>query len=215
MKTALTLFSAFALTCALALPAAAQYVTQGDVNSFNGFLNNHPQVASQLQRNPDLVDNKAYLDEHPELHSFLADHDQLRRAIQTHPGMFERQGGRYAYRWGKGPNGGWKPEWNHRITESDYAQMRNYGYTDPATHQWHNREWWEKNRPDWVKEHHPNWQSASAEHHHEYPPAEHPQHEMGVPPGHNMGTYNGPNHTNEMAPHPNEHPNNNGNKRNY
>ena len=68
MKMALTLFFAIAVTCALAMPAAAQYIDQQELNNFNAFLNGHPQVAEQLRRNPGLVDNKAYLDEHPEHH---------------------------------------------------------------------------------------------------------------------------------------------------
>lgn len=160
MKTALTLFSALAVTCALAIPAAAQYPNPGEINNFNYFLNSHPQVAQQLRRNPGLVDNAAYLAQHPELHSFLADHDQLRRAIQTHPGEFMYSGGRYSYGWGRG---GWNPAWNHEPNREEWERLHNYGYVDPADHRWHDRDWWEHNRADWVRDHHPNWEAAKAE----------------------------------------------------
>jgi hypothetical protein len=167
MKTALILFSAIAVTCALAMPAAAQYPNQGEVNYFNAFLNGHPQVAAELYRNPSLVDSKLYLDEHPELHSFLADHDQLRRAIQTHPGAFMYSGGRYSYGWGRG---GWNPAWNNEnyVNQEQWERLHNYGYWDPSNHQWHDREWWEHNRADWVREHHPRWAAAAAEHRQDY-----------------------------------------------
>lgn len=185
MKTALTLFSAIAVTCALAMPAAAQYATQSEVNSFNSFLNNHPNVAEQLRRDPGLIDSKAYLDEHPELHNYLNNHSQLRQAIQMHPGAFTRDSaGRYTYGWGR-----YGSNWNRQAWEESH----NYGYWDPQTHQWHDRYWWEHNRADWVREHHPQWAAATGQYHQDYNRwnAEHA---------------NAPHYNNGMSGHPQSHP---------
>jgi hypothetical protein len=152
--------AAAAFSCLLAIPAAAQYVDQHQLNSFDAFLNHNPQVATELRRNPNLVDNSAYLERRPQLHSFLEDHDALRRAIQTHPGKFMYQGGRYSYGWGQG---GWNPAWNRQPSRQEWARMHGYGYTDPYDHRWHDREWWEHNRADWVRGQHPSWQAANAE----------------------------------------------------
>jgi hypothetical protein len=164
MKTVLTLFSAIAFMCALAMPAAAQNVTQYQLNNFNAFLNHHPKIASQLHKNPSLVDNAAYLNQHPQLHSFLEDHDGLRRAIQTHPGQFMYSKGRYAYGW----KGGWNPSWNRMPTQEQWEQMHNYGYADPTDHRWHDREWWENNRDEWVRQHHPRWDAAKGHERQDY-----------------------------------------------
>ncbi|MBF6568139.1 MAG: hypothetical protein IVW54_04595 [Candidatus Binataceae bacterium] len=158
MKTMFAMAAAMAVTCALAMPAAAQYANQGEINTFNAFLNHHPKLSEELSRNPNLVDSKVYLERHPELHSYLANHDSLRNSIQHHPGVFMRdRRGRYSYGWNHegGPTAAWGQEWD---------RMHNYGYNDPADHQWHNREWWEHNRGDWVRDHHPNWEAADAAH---------------------------------------------------
>jgi hypothetical protein len=162
MKTVLALLSAFAVTCVLTMPAAAQYVTQGELNHFNSFLNSHPGVAQQLHRNPNLVNNSNYLEQHPELHTYLADHDQIRRAIQTHPGKFAYSGGRYSYGWER------RAPYSRMVTPQQWNESHNYGYYDPSNHQWHDREWWEQNRADWVRTHHPNWAAANAEHRQDY-----------------------------------------------
>ncbi len=165
MKKPVTLLSVLAVTLMMAMPAAAQYVTQGEIENFNAFLNTHPTVAAELRRNPSLVDSANFLQQHPELHSYLAEHDQLRRAIQTHPGQFMYSGGRYSYGWGRG---GWNPAWSHEPNREEWERLHNYGYYDPDDRQWHNREWWEQNRGDWVRKHHPRWEAAKAEQREDY-----------------------------------------------
>ena len=214
MKKALTVFAAMAFTCLLAMPAAAQYPNQQELNNFNAFLNSHPKVAAQLHKNPGLIDNAAYLDQHPQLHSFLADHDQLRRAIQTHPGMFENRGGRYSYGWGKG---GWNPAWSHEPSREEWERMHNYGYTDPDDHQWHDREWWEHHKGDWVKQHHPNWEAANAKEHQKYEQWQehHGDHDEDHDEHHDHGQHKGWNNPNNPhyqggpgGPHGNGYPGN-------
>lgn len=165
MKKTITFFSALAVACLMTMPAAAQYVTQGELNNFSAFLNAHPKTAAQLRANPGLVDNAAYLDAHPELHEYLASHDALRKAVQTHPGQFMYRGGRYSYGWG---GRGYNPAWSHEPSEEEWERLHNYGYTDPDDHRWHSREWWEEHREEWVKKHHPRWEAARAEEREDY-----------------------------------------------
>ena len=165
MKKAITFLSALSVACLMAMPAAAQYVTQGELNNFNAFLNAHPKTAAELRRNPGLLDNANYLEQHPELHSYLASHDALRKAVQTHPGQFVYQGGRYSYGWGRG---GYNPAWSHMPSREEWNEMHNYGYYDPDDRTWHDREWWEHHRADWVKKHHPRWEAARAEQREDY-----------------------------------------------
>lgn len=165
MKRAITLFSAIVFTFLLAMPAAAQYVTQQMLNDFNAFLNRNPGVARELYRNPNLVNSADYLESRPDLHNFLENNDALRRAIQTHPGEFIYKGGRYSYGWGRG---GWNSAWSHEPTREEWERLHNYGYTDPSDRRWRSREWWENNRPDWVKEHHPKWAAARRDRREDY-----------------------------------------------
>jgi len=165
MKKAITFFSALAVACLMAMPAAAQYITQGEVNNFSAFLNAHPKTAAALQRNPSLVDNAAFLDAHPQLHEYLANHDALRKAIQTHPGKFMYREGRYSYGW---EHGGYNPAWSHQPSQEEWERLHNYGYTDPDDHKWHSREWWEDHRAEWVKKHHPRWEAARADEREDY-----------------------------------------------
>jgi hypothetical protein len=201
MKTALTLFSALAVTCALAMPAAAQAINQQELNNFSAFLNSHPNTAAQLQRNPALVDNAAYLDQHPQLHEYLANHDGLRKAIQRHPGRFMYREGRYSYGW----EHGWNPAWSHAPSQEEWERYHNWGYTDPDDHRWHDREWWENHRADWVRQHHPNWAAARAEQrenyrewqaHHEHDEDQNQHHDNGKHKGWDKhdGSGHGDNH---------------------
>jgi hypothetical protein len=55
-------------------------------------LQEHPKVSTELQRNPNLVNNKKYLDKHDDLETFMKRHPDVRREIVHHPG---RVFGRY------------------------------------------------------------------------------------------------------------------------
>jgi hypothetical protein len=53
-----------------------------------GYLDNHPDVAHQLGRNPGLVDNPQFLATHPGLDTYLAAHPEVRAELQAHPERF-------------------------------------------------------------------------------------------------------------------------------
>jgi hypothetical protein len=61
----------------------------------NGYLDKHPEVASQLARNPSLVDNPQFLATHPGLDSYLAHHPRVRVDLQQHPDRFMASEQRY------------------------------------------------------------------------------------------------------------------------
>lgn len=49
------------------------------------YLDQHPEVAQQLQQNPGLVDNPKYVASHPGLHEFLTTHPVTRAEWKSHP----------------------------------------------------------------------------------------------------------------------------------
>ena len=59
------------------------------------FLDNHPEIAEQLKKDPKLIDDKKWVASHPPLQQFMADHPELRQQFDQHPYAFMRQENRY------------------------------------------------------------------------------------------------------------------------
>jgi hypothetical protein len=78
-------------------------ITRREVGLMNGFLNDHHEIAEQLQKDPRLIDDKQYVDNHPELHAFLADHPEVRQQFDEHPDQFMHDEDRYQH-WKNGTN---------------------------------------------------------------------------------------------------------------
>src|SRR5215471_8509550 len=66
-------------------------VTRSRVRAFDEFLDNHPQLASQLAKNPELIDNKQWVDSHPQLVEWLKDHPEVSESLHQHPRAFMRR----------------------------------------------------------------------------------------------------------------------------
>lgn len=58
---------------------------RGEVAQFDQFLDGHPEIAQDLRRNPDLVNDHRYVASHEELRDFLKDHPQVRRELKENP----------------------------------------------------------------------------------------------------------------------------------
>jgi hypothetical protein len=69
----------------------------GQLASFDWFLDNHPDIRRELMRHPGLVDNREYLEHHPELRGFLEKHPELREHLQEHPREFMEREARYEH----------------------------------------------------------------------------------------------------------------------
>ncbi len=59
------------------------------------YLDQHPEVAQQLNKDPRLIDNRQYVDNHPGLHEFLNTHPDARRQWKSHPYKFTAREDRY------------------------------------------------------------------------------------------------------------------------
>jgi hypothetical protein len=62
--------------------------TAPQVHRFDSYLDNHQQIANQLSRDPRLVDNPEYMEQHPGLRDYLANHPTVRTELKTHPDWF-------------------------------------------------------------------------------------------------------------------------------
>ena len=97
MKTARNLFLAMLLAAGLSSVAWGQS-DRGDDNeingtelrNFDGFLDSHPWIESDLNRNPQLAQNPGYLAVHPELREFIARHPGVREELRENPYRFVR-----------------------------------------------------------------------------------------------------------------------------
>ena len=59
------------------------------------YFDQHPEVAAQLEKNPALVDNPAYVAQHPGLHEFLVRHPVARTEWKSHPYKYMSHEERY------------------------------------------------------------------------------------------------------------------------
>jgi hypothetical protein len=82
---------ALALTI-LGAPGSVWSSMRDEIRQFHDFLQDHPKVSTELRMNPNLVNNKKYLDQHDDLEKFLKRHPAVKREILHHP---SRVFGRY------------------------------------------------------------------------------------------------------------------------
>ena len=91
MKRGMMIFSAAALTLAMAGPALAQVPTHpAAANADRSYFDEHPDVAKRLRKDPALIDNQQFVDSHPGLHEYLHTHPGVRHDFKSHPHRFMR-----------------------------------------------------------------------------------------------------------------------------
>src|ERR1039458_6609567 len=90
MKRGITILSAAALAFAMAGPVMGQgRGGPGTAASADyAFFDSHPNVARALEKDPSLIDNQAWVDQHPALHEYLKTHPYIRKEFKDHPYKF-------------------------------------------------------------------------------------------------------------------------------
>jgi hypothetical protein len=66
-----------------------------DLADFDRFLDNHPEIAEQVRKDPSLLDNRKFVQSHPALEAYLAKNPGLRDDIQHNPNAFMYQEDRF------------------------------------------------------------------------------------------------------------------------
>jgi hypothetical protein len=122
-------------------------ITHGEVARFdNGYLDEHPEVAEQLARDPRLVDNPQFLATHPGMDEYFRNHPEIREELQNHPDRFMAREGYYDnhHEWHYGHPLATTdhymdshPEVAQQL-EKDPALVDNHGYVDshPGLHEY-------------------------------------------------------------------------------
>jgi hypothetical protein len=80
-----------ALACLLvSATASAQNndINRAELRNFDQFLDSHPQIKTELYRNPSLVNNREYVEKHQEFRAFLESHPGVREELRENPGVF-------------------------------------------------------------------------------------------------------------------------------
>jgi hypothetical protein len=62
-----------------------------DVANFDRFLDGHREIAEQVRRDPSLLDNRNFVQDHPALQTYLQDNPGVRDQIRRDPNSFMRQ----------------------------------------------------------------------------------------------------------------------------
>src|SRR6202050_1668083 len=63
-------------------------LNRGELSSFNTFLEDHNNIAGELSKDPSLVNNKEYLENHPALQDYLKAHPQVHEELSENPQSF-------------------------------------------------------------------------------------------------------------------------------
>jgi hypothetical protein len=62
-----------------------------DVANFDQFLDSHREIAEQVRKDPSLLDNRTFVQNHPALQSYLNDNPGVRDQLRQSPNAFMRQ----------------------------------------------------------------------------------------------------------------------------
>jgi len=69
--------------------------TRGELASFDQFLDHHREIAEQLRKDPSLVKNQQFVQNHPPLQAYLQAHQGVREEIDENPNAFMRSEARF------------------------------------------------------------------------------------------------------------------------
>src|ERR1700728_2433613 len=70
-------------------------VTRRQLAGFDNFLDSHPEVAEQLRKDPSLVNNREFVENHGELQQYLQEHPEVREELSQNPKGFMREEQRF------------------------------------------------------------------------------------------------------------------------
>lgn len=70
-------------------------LNQREVGRMDQFFDDHPGVEQELQQNPSLINDSAFLAQHPDLQTFVNAHPQVRQEFAENPSYFMQRENRY------------------------------------------------------------------------------------------------------------------------
>ena len=70
-------------------------LTRQQLAAFDQFLDNHPELAEQLRKDPSLVNNKEFVENHAALQTYLQQHPEVREDLNQNPNAVMHQEQRF------------------------------------------------------------------------------------------------------------------------
>lgn len=70
-------------------------LSRQQIANFDRFLDSHPELAQQLRKDPSLVNNEEFVENHRDLQQYLQDHPEIREQIRQNPNAVMHQEQRY------------------------------------------------------------------------------------------------------------------------
>jgi hypothetical protein len=70
-------------------------LTKQEVKTWDSFLDSHPRIAEDLQKDPQRVNDPGFVSSHPELQSFLSDHPKVREELKENPSKVMNRENKY------------------------------------------------------------------------------------------------------------------------
>jgi hypothetical protein len=76
--------------------AQSDDITRRDLARFDQFLDSHCEIGEQVRRDPSLLDNRNFVQNHPALQTYLQDNPGVRDQLRQNPNSFMQQEDAYA-----------------------------------------------------------------------------------------------------------------------
>jgi dsDNA-binding SOS-regulon protein len=76
-------------------PAQDSDITRQELARFDQFLDSHREIAEQLRKNPSLVNDRTFVEQHQALQTYLREHPAIREELKENPNAFMRQEDRF------------------------------------------------------------------------------------------------------------------------
>ena len=73
-------------------------LTRQQLSAFDQFLDGHPEVAEQIRKDPSLVNNEEFVENHADLQRYLQEHPEVREDLRQNPNAVVHQEQRYDQR---------------------------------------------------------------------------------------------------------------------
>lgn len=70
-------------------------LTKQEIKTWDSFLDSHPKIAEDLQKDPQRVNDPGFVSSHPELQSFLSNHPGVREELKENPSKVMNRENKY------------------------------------------------------------------------------------------------------------------------
>jgi hypothetical protein len=70
-------------------------ITRRELARMDRFLDSHPELAEQLRKDPSLINNREFVENHPALQEYLQKHPEVREEVKENPNAFMHREERY------------------------------------------------------------------------------------------------------------------------